>query len=76
MRAAADTKDADWLTTIDGQPTVHLADGAFRGVWITSGRHEVLFHHAPRRFRLGVLIAALAAVSCLLLCMAQRGKTA
>jgi uncharacterized membrane protein YfhO len=52
-----------WTAQIDGESTaVEKADGAFRGVYVTAGRHEVVFSYRPTSFYFGadISIAVLA----------------
>ena len=49
-----DTSDEGWRAWIGGRPTrIELADGAFRGVWVPAGEHDVTFEYEPDGCRTG-----------------------
>jgi hypothetical protein len=59
----ADTWYPGWKAEVDGQDTpVFPVDGAFRGIWLEAGAHEVLFRYIPRSLETGLYISAAAAV--------------
>ena len=62
----ADSYDADWHVTVDGQPA-HLlrANAAFRGVIVPAGKHDVVFSYQPRVVWYGGLASAAALICCL-----------
>lgn len=67
-----DTWDAGWHARIDGRLTrIELADGAFRGVWVTPGEHDVTFTYEPEGFRRGVTLTVGALLICLVLPLAD-----
>ncbi|HOS03434.1 MAG TPA: YfhO family protein, partial [Candidatus Hydrogenedentes bacterium] len=56
-----------WQVTVDGVKTAVLpVDGAFRGVSLEKGPHEILFSYVPQSYRLGKQISAAA---CLLVAL-------
>ena len=63
-----------WEVTVDGQPGKLLrANHFFRGVRLTPGRHEVVFHYHPPGFREGLGIAALSLVAGLFVLGRRKG---
>jgi hypothetical protein len=66
-----DTYADAWQATVDGRPaTVARADGLFRAVHLTEGRHRVEFVYRPRALAWGTAItagASLLAIALLLL---------
>jgi len=66
----ADTYDPGWSAAIDGRPApIRPAYLTFRAVYLTAGRHRVVFRYRPAGFRLGlgVSLAGLAIALPLLL---------
>ncbi len=62
----ADSYDADWQVTIDGQPARLLrANAAFRGVIVPAGKHQVVFSYQPRMVWYGAVASAVALFCCL-----------
>ena len=58
-----------WKAFVDGEPrTIYRSDYLFRGVFVESGDHSVVFKYEPQSFRLGVIITlgAVAAIMSLL----------
>ncbi len=50
--------EPEWRATIDGQPTdIYLVNGFSRGVYISAGKHTVVFEYLGKREALGVNIA-------------------
>ncbi len=61
--ALADTWDPHWTAAVDGEPTPVLrVGGAFRGVVVEAGPHEVVFAYAPWPWRVGLWLAVLGAL--------------
>jgi hypothetical protein len=55
-----DSYSEDWRVTVDGQPaTMTVANGLFRGVRLTPGRHNVVFEYRPRAFLAGATTSGL-----------------
>jgi hypothetical protein len=53
-----DSYDADWRTTVDGRPaTTVRADGLFRALRLTEGRHVVRFDYRPRALWWGASVS-------------------
>lgn len=49
-----------WEATVDGQPAgIVKSDVMFRGVFIDSGEHEVVFRYRPQSVRVGAWLSAL-----------------
>ena len=56
-----------WSATIDGKETkIYRVDGLFRGVVIPSGQHIVEYHYFPYVFQLGLWVAGIALLLCLI----------
>lgn len=54
----ADTWYPGWRALVDGeQSAIYLADGIFRAVQITAGRHEVEFLYQPKFFYTGLVLS-------------------
>lgn len=61
MLVVADTYYPGWTATVDDQPTpIYRANGAFRAVPITAGRHTVRMTYQPRSVAIGALLSAAA----------------
>jgi hypothetical protein len=57
-----------WRVTVDGERSeILMADGAFRGVKMPAGSHEVAMEFMPASFRWGILVSALAIIAWLAL---------
>ncbi|MBI5526933.1 MAG: YfhO family protein [Deltaproteobacteria bacterium] len=57
----ADQFDPDWRATVDGVPAAVLpANHLFRGVVVGPGDHRIEFRYAPRLFRAGLFVSAVA----------------
>ena len=57
-----DTYSPGWRATVGGEDrTIHPANGLFRAVRVGEGRQVVEFRYRPFSFRIGVVLAALAA---------------
>ncbi len=87
VEAGIDTRDAymvlldsysdDWRVTVDGTPAPMVrANGLFRAVRLTSGRHVLEFDYRPRAFQWGLAISAAAAVLLLILIAPRRTSAA
>jgi hypothetical protein len=68
-----------WEAKLDGEPTeIYLADGYFRGVFVTAGEHEVTFSYEPASYGLGRAMSALGVLALLVLAVAalrsERGR--
>ena len=54
----ADTFDPGWSATVDGRPApIRPAYVAFRAVYLTDGRHTVVFTYRPAGFTLGLALS-------------------
>ena len=52
-----DTYDTSWSARVDGAPaTVVRANGLYRAVALTPGRHVIRFTYRPREFLIGLMI--------------------
>jgi hypothetical protein len=52
-----------WTAAVDGAPTpLYKANGIFRGVVVETGEHRVVMRYAPTSLRLGLGLAAMAAL--------------
>jgi uncharacterized membrane protein YfhO len=74
-----DTWAPGWQAEVDGEPaTIHRVDGAFRGVALEPGAHEVVFRYVPAFTYAGfaVLLLGLAgtALAVVLLRRRERGS--
>jgi hypothetical protein len=64
-----DSFDTAWRVAVDGQPgTLLRANGVYRAVRLTPGRHEVRFSYRPMAFYAGLAVTVLAAVVLLIAC--------
>jgi hypothetical protein len=62
----ADSYDADWRVTIDGQPARLLrANAAFRGVVVPAGVHKLVFSYQPVVVGYGALLSIATLLACL-----------
>ena len=60
----ADTWYPGWEAAVDGVPTEsYPANGAFRAVWVTSGRHAVTYQYRPISVPVGFALSALGLLS-------------
>jgi len=58
--ASSETHYPGWQAKVDGRPVeILMTNGAFRGIPVPAGRHQVVFEFLPN-WRLGALISALA----------------
>jgi hypothetical protein len=58
-----DSYAEDWHASVDGQPAeIARANGLFRAVHLTQGRHSIAFVYRPRALRIGGTISAVALV--------------
>src|SRR6185295_9640443 len=49
-----------WVASVDSvERPIHRADGIFRGVWLSAGRHEVVFRFRPARLMAGGALSVL-----------------
>ena len=56
-----------WRATVDGKPTAIIpVDTVFRGIEVSEGPHEIVFHYEPMSLKIGQSISVLAALSVLL----------
>jgi uncharacterized membrane protein YfhO len=47
-----------WKVTVDGKEShIELIDQVFRGVFVPSGAHEIIFQYDPLSFRIGKMIS-------------------
>lgn len=61
----ADTFDGGWHAYVDGERVPVLqVNGLFRGVYLSSGKHTVVFTYAPLSFTIGLLVSGLTALGC------------
>jgi hypothetical protein len=64
----SDTFDPGWSTTVDGRPApIRPAYIAFRAVFLTAGKHTVVFSYRPAGFEFGLGLTACGIVLGLLL---------
>lgn len=62
-----DTFYPGWKATVDGKQAYILrANLLFRAIVVPAGEHKVVFEYDPQSFRLGVILAALSALSIVL----------
>jgi len=68
-----DSYSKDWRASVDGHPAeMVLANGLFRAVRLTSGRHVVEFAYRPTAFMLGAGISAVILAVLLVLLKVRR----
>jgi hypothetical protein len=61
-----DSFDPDWTVDVDGTPAAQLrANGLFRAVRLSAGRHDVRFTYRPRAFALGAIVTSATGVALL-----------
>ena len=61
----ADTFASGWHAYVDGvRSPILQVNGLFRGVYLSSGKHTVVFTYAPLSVTLGFLISGLAVLGC------------
>lgn len=59
----ADAWYPGWRATVNGKPVeIGKVEGAFRGVEVSEGAHEVVFYYEPRSFQIGLIVSAIAAL--------------
>src|SRR5581483_8593943 len=59
----ADTYDPGWSATVDGQPApIRPAYLAFRAVYLTQGKHTVIFTYRPAGFVPGLVLTGMGGV--------------
>ncbi len=64
----SDTFDPGWSATVDGEPAaIYPAYCKFRAVYLTGGKHTVVFSYSPAGFKLGLLISLCGVALALLL---------
>ncbi len=64
----ADTFDPGWSATVDGRPApIREAYVAFRGVYLTPGRHRIVFTYRPAGFVTGLAITGVGIVVAIVL---------
>jgi uncharacterized membrane protein YfhO len=64
----ADTFYPGWTATVDGIPTpIHPTDLLFRGVFVTPGRHRIVFRYQPRSVSRGLALSITALAVCALM---------
>jgi uncharacterized membrane protein YfhO len=57
----SDTDFPGWTATVNGRAVpVHPTDIALRGVFVGSGRSDVVFRYEPASFQTGVVLSAFA----------------
>jgi Bacterial membrane protein YfhO len=62
----ADTYDPGWSAAVDGRPApIRPAFAAFRAIFMTEGKHRVVFTYEPAGFRVGLIVTALGLVGVL-----------
>jgi hypothetical protein len=55
-----------WIALVDGQEfPVRVTNVAFQGIWIPSGRHDVILKYTPRIFIAGLTLSAFGCVAAL-----------
>lgn len=58
LLVVSDAYTSDWHVTVDGVPaTLYRANYMLRGVWLSSGTHELVFTYRPRAFLIGGAIS-------------------
>ncbi|MBY0358792.1 MAG: YfhO family protein [Candidatus Obscuribacterales bacterium] len=63
MLVLTDTFYPGWKCTIDGNSAaIERVNYMFRGVKVSPGKHKIVFSYEPDSFRLGLLLATLAAI--------------
>lgn len=68
MLVLSDTYYPGWKAEIEGIPTkIYRVDGVIRGVFVNRGRHKVVFYYWPRSFAVGIGMAGVSALICILL---------
>lgn len=68
--ALLDSYDRNWRVDVDGAPAPLMrANGLFRAVHLTRGRHTVTFTFRPRLFYVGAAITAVTALALVLACV-------
>lgn len=56
-----------WTATIDNKNTrIYRVDGLFRGVVVPAGQHIIEYHYFPHHFQIGLWLAGLAFLLCLI----------
>lgn len=66
-----DSYDSNWHVDVDGSPAPLMrANGIFRAVHLTAGRHTVTFTFRPRLFYVGAAMTAVTAFALALACLA------
>jgi hypothetical protein len=73
----SDVSYPGWKASVDGKPAnIYTTDYAFRGVFVPDGSHRVVFEYDPASFKVGLLVAVLAASGLLLWWIIEhRGRT-
>jgi hypothetical protein len=72
-----DSFDPGWRATIDGAPSPVLrADGVFRTVLLSAGRHDVRFTYSPEHWRTGAMMSGLTAAFLAVIALRARRETA
>lgn len=65
-----------WQVEVDGEPReILVADAIFRGVPLSSGKHQVVFTYRPLSVRVGAWISALALAATLACALRARAST-
>jgi Bacterial membrane protein YfhO len=73
--ALFDTYNPDWKVDVDGGPAPLMrADGLFRAVHLTSGRHVVTFTYHPRALYAGAAVSGLTMLVLLASCVVDRRR--
>jgi hypothetical protein len=68
-----DSYHPGWRARVDGEERpVYSADGAFRGVWLTAGVHQVEFAFRPRSLMLGAFVSLAGLAAALMNIVARR----
>ncbi|MCP4356530.1 MAG: YfhO family protein [Chloroflexi bacterium] len=59
----SDTFYPGWQATVDGTPAeIFEVDGAFRGLFIPAGQHQITFQFRPQVMHIGIILAVLSLV--------------
>ncbi len=65
----SDSYAAGWQVAVDGVPThMYRANAVFRGVFVSSGRHQIVFRYVPQDVLWGTVVAGSTLLLCLLSC--------
>lgn len=70
MVVLTDNDYPGWKAAVDGRESpIQRINGVARGVWVEAGGHEITFTYEPRGWTIGLILSALAALTCLTLAL-------